>query len=760
MIDKRTNRWVLRACILFFGIICGFAFQLFKAYTRIDDVWNIRLPIALVLGIFSFSIFNYVSAHIIKLFTRHYDIKIQVEDMKTYVPLCLILIIPIQERYLAPEWTLYLLPKLLILFALTVFAMKILLVYRIKKGKITLDADDEQAVACKGWIPVACLFMGIPLFWFHQFTVAFDDYYGSSHAAAIDTPYIYHNSEMRRAIYYQGRIKMSLQVPYEHSKIVLSHTVLETPKNIADDQVPLEFKVSARDAQGKSLFEESTIQYADKASRGWYDMQDELQGGKDAEIQLTMTTKPVIHKMQWDYLLKFIAHNPLDVEYFRGLSARSAWSQPAVVSMKNKRPKVILISIDTLRADALGCYGNPRDVSPTIDSFARNNIMFQNAFSQCSSTLPSHFSMLTGRFPNELADDIAKRKMSSTVLADYLTGQGYYCAAFTGGGFVSPLFGFYKGFHIYNANTRWEGGWGKERSFELAREWISKNTQTDFFLFLHTFMVHDYIFKADLLPKNNSKKDQDRIHLSFKDLFPEGGSIEEFLKIPRRRRLKDSYDFRIRLLDSYLRDFFDFLKENDIYDNALIIITSDHGESFGERHRNGKYRLIGHGRIPYDAQIRVPLIVKLPSPMTGAPVVVGEDVRVLDIAPSILAVLGDDVVPEFHGRNILPGFSYAGTGRYTFAYATTRDGSWECLRKDQKKYLRHMSGREEYYDLAADPKESTNIAPLQPEGLAELRDTYTAFKSETGEGLASAPDPVQDIPEHLRRDLKALGYLN
>jgi arylsulfatase A-like enzyme len=467
-----------------------------------------------------------------------------------------------------------------------------------------------------------------------------------------------------------------------------------------------------------------------------------------------MTAKPQITRMGWRYLLDFLIHPPLDFPYFAKSSVRVGWSEPEIVQLDSKRPNVILISLDTLRADALGCYGNDGDGSPIIDAFAKENVRFENAFSQCSWTLPSHLSMFTSLFPPELASELdgfwfntlqtkyggKARSIHPTTLADILKKEGYYCAAFTGGGFVSAFYGFYKGFHIYNESNE-----ASRISFLPAQAWIGKNAEKNFFVFVHTFAIHSTLIKPEWLKRFGSDSE----------------TLKKFLLDDTPKGHRNSYEYRVSVVDHYLGEFLSFLKDANLYEDTMIILTSDHGESFGEVHNDGKYVARGHGAVAYDEQIRVPLVIKLPGRLSKGPMVIEEDVRLLDVAPTILAALGLDPVLEFRGKSILPDFPSPENQMYSGVFSKAGGKTLsQSLRENGKKYiLHHATGEEEFYDLTSDPGEERNLASQQTPEMLQLKKKYLELSERLGKREINLKKSATAAPPDIQEALKALGYL-
>jgi arylsulfatase A-like enzyme len=278
-----------------------------------------------------------------------------------------------------------------------------------------------------------------------------------------------------------------------------------------------------------------------EGSLAWRNFEVELPQSKT--VQFMMQVKPVISRFSTRDLFNVITNT-------MRISILAAWTAPEIASLKTDLPDVILISIDTLRADALGCYGCNRNTSPAIDAFAGEGILFKNAFSQSTWTLPSHMSLLTGRFPNELFNTLhylpleeletpgsGLKGISQETLPEALGKNGYYCAGFTDGVYVSSYYGFYKGFHYYDEKY----GPG-ENSFKLARQWIDKNKEKRLFLFLHTYLVHDYkwLERGDYVTRKGqtSEETNELLHAT-RELFPECADPASFLTGDWKKRQKD-----------------------------------------------------------------------------------------------------------------------------------------------------------------------------------------------------------------------------
>lgn len=409
---------------------------------------------------------------------------------------------------------------------------------------------------------------------------------------------------------------------------------------------------------------------------------------------------------------------------------------------------VILISIDTLRADHLGIYGYSRDTSPNIDRFAHGAVFFADPIAQASSTIPSHGSIFTSLHPSHhgalynkgfiLSDD-------SLTIAEILSENGYTTVSFNDGGLMSADFGFGQGFDVYDS-TEYKSDF--ETRVAPAKTWLADDREQPFFLFLHSYEVH--------LPL-----DPDRRYV---DLFESGygGTLPDHLSEKVLRQIRGSdikitdddldhivalYDATIRSMDAAFEDLIGFLKDNDLYDTSLIIFTSDHGEEYGERGR-----IAVHGPTLHDEVIRVPLIVKMPYDRFAG-TVVEQHVGSIDIVPTILDVLGIEAPSHFEGASLMhlvrgieskarPILSETLKGKL----ASLRDGSWKLHRGSRASRL---------FDLATDPSESTDVA-------ADHEETVDRMLAEIEKIQSSRPSKrtAREPDERKRERLRALGYID
>jgi arylsulfatase A-like enzyme len=410
-----------------------------------------------------------------------------------------------------------------------------------------------------------------------------------------------------------------------------------------------------------------------------------------------------------------------------------------------ERCNVVLISIDTLRADHLGAYGYERPTTPRIDAFANRAVLFENAISQSAWTRPAHASMLTGLYPSEhgIIGVVGRPALppSLPTLATVLKDNGYRTAAFTGGANLSSHFGYDRGFAVYRSPGR-----RLEDGVSEAHAWLSGGTEP-FLLFLHGFDVH----------RPYRALDADRAALGVTGPRPRGmqrlcrqGSARSELA-PHI----DEYDAAIRRADRSVGALLDMLEDLELADRTVVVLTSDHGEEFLE------HGLCFHIRALYRETVHVPLVVSVPGlPARRVASVVPASASV---GPTILAVLGLTGLPGPSLRPLLGGQPRArGLDPYVVSETGARDpwtgryGRIRSLTSGREKLVSWIdAGRVQYFDLARDPDEGSPIVdgPRAQALTAEL-ERWSARHLPVAEP-ASAPV----LPPGLARKLRRLGYV-
>ncbi len=451
------------------------------------------------------------------------------------------------------------------------------------------------------------------------------------------------------------------------------------------------------------------------------------------------------------------------------------WANPVIVRTGKRARRVVLISVDTLRADHVGCYGYGKNTTPNADALAADGALFTDVYASSPWTLPSHVSLLTSLscFRHGVNLESDHMEESRPTLADILRTEGFLCAAVTGGGFLSPVFGFSKGFDIYKqAETSL---WTSDAAGQVAAaalDWIEANKDRDFFLFVHTYQPHN----PYIPPAPYDTKFQDApTPLRMIDLGGHlGGPGGIFKPLPEaeRRAIVGLYDGEVGYTDAALVGALTSkLKALGLYDDTMIVLTSDHGEEFYE---HGSWE---HGHALYDESLKVPLIVKLPgSKFRGKRI--GSFVRLVDIMPTILEAyeIGAEGL-GLDGRGLFGVLDGREKGdRAVLAHLAggvlnTAVPAKTCLTDGRTKIILNRPygpaaagfflfpppavPEVEAYDLAADPGERADISARRAGDAARL----VAVMREL-EGKGRKPEgPKTEIDAETKEKLRALGYI-
>ncbi len=423
------------------------------------------------------------------------------------------------------------------------------------------------------------------------------------------------------------------------------------------------------------------------------------------------------------------------------------------------KPPVFLVSIDTLRADHLGCYGYGRDTSPNIDRFARQEaVLFENAIAQAPSTEASHASIFTSLIPTHHGAFFSRRLPlpdGAMTMAEILKTNGYRTFSVNGSGQVSAIFGFSQGFDDYVELDRETEAESFRATVDRGMALLSeKGMKKPAFAFLHTYETHVPYAPAPRYLKQIGHRDsgvfgergvtKDDLKLINKDL----NALSEVVK----QDIIAYYDAGIRSVDDSFAELVKALRVAGIYEDSLIIFTSDHGEELGERTKMG-----WHSHALWDEQLHVPLIVKFPRGKYAGKRV-SSQVRSIDILPTVLDVLGIDPLPVFEGQTLTPlietvepfvrpAISQQDTKR-EYIPVTLRTGDWKYYsRSDEESRLFH---------IAKDPKEKTDVTQEEPEKVEEMKRRLRELLSPGSRPELGAPI---EIDGELRKQLEALGYI-
>lgn len=430
-------------------------------------------------------------------------------------------------------------------------------------------------------------------------------------------------------------------------------------------------------------------------------------------------------------------------------------------------PNVILISVDTLRADHLGCYGYERSTTPNIDQFAKDGILFVNAIAQSSWTLPSHLSLFTSLYPSSHGVISKEEKLNEKhiTLAEVLQGIGYETVAFTDGGYVKEKFG-YQGFDHFESNRTGKEEYGIEVVYTKAVNWLKGNHSKPFFLFLHTYQPHspyDPLPPFDIYSDKNYNGIVD-VSAGQKSDYYEG--IKSEMTREDYQYVIDKYDGEILYTDHFIGKLFEELRRLGLYDKSVIILTSDHGENFMD-HTDSELGFIGHYEL-YDEIVKVPLIIKAPELPTGK--VINAQAESIDIMPTVLDLLEINIHHKVDGGSLM-GLIEHGSYDDVFAFSerslspNREFDEYKMIRSNDWKLLLRLRNSPdpsemELYNLKVDPKEQNNLFTEEAEvGKLLLANLQSWMDTQKEKSKKSSADKIQLDKESIE-ELKALGYIN
>jgi arylsulfatase A-like enzyme/Tfp pilus assembly protein PilF len=438
-------------------------------------------------------------------------------------------------------------------------------------------------------------------------------------------------------------------------------------------------------------------------------------------------------------------------------------------STSEKSPNIILITLDTTRADRMGFLGSKRGLTPNLDALARQSVIFTRAYAQVPLTTPSHAVLLTGTYPqfNHVEDLGSKLGKDLPYLPDIFHSHGYHTAAFVGASILDPTGsapGFERGFDFYDAHFHQRKP-GEDRYHSIERraedvshhaiDWLSRHPDGPFFIWIHFYDAHDPYDPPE----------------PFKTKYA-----------------SEPYDGEIAYTDSVLGELIDVLRKHGLYKETVIAVAADHGEAFGE---HGEER---HGMFLYDETIHVPLLLKLPEGRLEGKRLgekrIDERVALADVAPSLLELAGIPAPPMMQSRSLLPlidslkidglkidglkidgvkdglkmeaaqsAAGVQGTPSAQSVYSESKYAQlfgWSGLSSWRAgKYLYIQAPRRELYDQSADPSEARNLAPVASAVADTLQSQLTNFQQKTSsvETEPAKLDPAQ------AENLRALGYM-
>jgi arylsulfatase A-like enzyme len=444
------------------------------------------------------------------------------------------------------------------------------------------------------------------------------------------------------------------------------------------------------------------------------------------------------------------------------------------------RPRnAILIVLDTLRADRVSAYGHERPTTPVLDRLAEGGVLFESVVSHSSWTLPAMVGLLSGHYPTAREYDDGLRHS----LVEPLREAGWKTAAFTGGAWVGEQYGLGRGFDVFEdqiavdirlarAPERPAGeaplaevSKGIEKTFAAAEQWLEANADAPFFLWLHTYEPHTPYRRQIYTAGMERGVLEPTFEVAAAAVAGAGGSGSR-LGETELAFIRALYDGGVTVSDQYIGRLLDTLDRLGLDDDTLIVVTSDHGEDLGER---SPPRPGNHGHALWDELLLVPLIVFDPTreyPVRRVP----SQVRLIDVMPTLLDILGAPFSEPMHASSLLPlmlGEESSGRPAWSVIDPQPKSGRSQqfAIRSETHKLILTPALDENeddsiaLYDLANDPQESRNIADSAPATAQALRASLAEVRAERS--LRGDPDyrSKRAIPPPVKRRLRALGYI-
>ncbi|MCJ7485476.1 MAG: sulfatase-like hydrolase/transferase [Candidatus Aminicenantes bacterium] len=401
------------------------------------------------------------------------------------------------------------------------------------------------------------------------------------------------------------------------------------------------------------------------------------------------------------------------------------------------KSNLLVITIDTLRADRVGAYGNKGARTPAMDGLARRGVLFSRTFSHVPLTLPSHCTLFTGFLPltHGVRDNGERLRSTPVTLAEIARGQGYATAAIVGAFPLDSRFGLDRGFDTYDdfygsRNRVQDMAFVERRAAEVnrkAEEWIRAHNREPFFVWVHYFDPHAPYDPPPPFDREFAGRE---------------------------------YDGEIAYADECLGKLLAVLRDSGRADDTMVVLTSDHGEGLGAHEEKT------HGIFIYDPTLHVPLIIAGPGPLPRGRIVDAQ-VGLADILPTVLDLMGWPLQKDLPGRSLVPMMTRQGAGREDFERALYIESmapllgrNWAPLRGVRTSEWKYIDApTAELYDLKADPGEAVNIHDSRPEIVRRFRGEMEAIiKQQPAPPFETAPNPHVD--REARQKLQSLGYLS
>jgi arylsulfatase len=451
-------------------------------------------------------------------------------------------------------------------------------------------------------------------------------------------------------------------------------------------------------------------------------------------------------------------------------------------------PSIVVVTIDTLRADHVHAYGYHRETTPHLDALAAEGVLFERAYATMATTLPSHVSLFSGLYAHQhgVAENrwrrapFASEDSGLRSAAQLLHDDGYTTAAFVSAAPVKRVTGIAAGFDVFEEPLGYELKGSPTADQAIA--WLERGPQEPFLLWVHLWDPHEpnrpgdewmSKFRADDgLDRVIEERgiDPARLERAFappalrRFLAPRTGAHNEPPPIVDRAAVRDMlsrYDADVAAADHEVGRLVDALRRRGVLDSAIVVVTADHGQSLGQ------HDWLPHGRITND-NLQVPLILRFPPGVVRVPLRVDRVTSLVDVLPTVLARFDSEASRRFleqaEGEDVLGGAAPRG---WALAQRTGRErAGWEAggeyaLVTERWKLVRRPGGGEELFDLAADPGERHDVSASSAGVVAELRRTLDEALLRRPSTLAGEPAEGDDaVPEEQLEALRSLGYVD
>lgn len=446
-------------------------------------------------------------------------------------------------------------------------------------------------------------------------------------------------------------------------------------------------------------------------------------------------------------------------------TARLLW--PLVADRRaGARPSVLLISLDTLRADRLGSYGYARPITPKLDALAAQGTLLERAIAPAPWTLPSHVSIFTSLLPFDHHTRWSWMRVppARAMLAERFRDAGYRTAAFTGAAYVAGAYGFRQGFETYRDYDEEREG-GIDAVLDPALRWLRETRGRPRFTFVHTYEPHTPYVHREFA----REEDRGRLGAALTNVDVESmhdGVLD--LTESERRYVSDLYDGDVACTDRRLGAFLDAAESQGLLENTIVLVLSDHGEEFWEhvpRHS------AGHGHSLYQELIHVPWIIRAPGIPAGRRL--RTPVSLIDVGPTLLDLAGLPPDGDHRGRSLAPALRSGSEPEVvpvfseSVEYGPDRfaviDGRLKVIAVPFPERSHHGVRFDvrplEIYDLDRDPEEARDLAGIPDPAAAALARLLVERAGSRLRGIAAEAGKADAPPEELVPQLKSLGYL-